>query len=375
MTVPRNPEGHLPVGGGEPEPERTDMSSPDFHPASERLEARAAGELAPDEARALDAHLQVCARCRSEVEGWTLLLGELRDLPARAPAPDFVARVMAQVDVDRVRQGAQRPPLASRLVERLGDPVFGIVRRLRQPHRHPADRRSDGTSRLGGPSRHLTPAGIQDYLEGALAAHVRSRVDAHLATCTACSGEVAQWSEVFLQLEALPALAPREGFRDRVMAQVQVEAVAIAAARQPLTPWQRASEGLARLARRLLPTTRRGWILAGGLAAAPTLGVVAVVASVVLNPLVSFPDLLTFFRWRALDAVGSLGSGLLSLLTENPLTFALLELLAGAAQASPLALGGAFALTAALVGTATLVVYRNLIAPSLTGETHVQPTS
>lgn len=375
MTGPRNPGGPPSVGEGEPEPERTSMSSPDFHPDSERLEARAAGELAPHEARALDAHLRVCARCRSEVEGWSLLLGELRELPDRPPAPDFAARVMARVDVERVRQGAERPPLLARLTERLGDPVFGVVRRLRPPRRLPAGIRTDGTTLQTGSPRHLTPTGIQDYLEGTLAARTRSRVDAHLATCTACSAEMGSWSGFFRQIEALPTLAPRNDFADRVMARVQVEAVASAVARQQRSPWERASQGLARVAHRLLPTSRRGWILAGGVTAAPTLGVVAVVAAVVLNPLVSFPDLFTFLRWRGVEAVGSLGRGVLTVLAENPVTFALFELFTGVAQASPLALGGAFALAVALVGTATLVVYRNLFAPSLTGETHAQPTS
>jgi hypothetical protein len=279
------------------------------------------------------------------------------------------------VDVERVRQGAERPPLLARLTERLGDPVFGVVRRLRPPRRLPAETRADGTSRQIGSPRHLTPTGIQDYVEGTLAARTRSRVDAHLATCTACSSEVGSWSRFFRQIEALPTLAPRDDFADRVMARVQVEAVAAAAAQQQHSAWQRASRGLAQVADRLLPTSRRGWVLAGGLTAAPTLGVLAVVASVVLNPLVSFLDLFTFARWRIAEAVGTLGRGLFTVLAENPVTYTLLELLTGAAQASPLALGGAFALAAALVGTATLVVYRNLFAPSHTGETHVQPTS
>lgn len=351
------------------------MSTPDLHPDSERLEARAAGELAPNEARALDAHLRVCARCRAEVEGWSLLLGELRELPDQAPAPDFAARVMARIDVERIRKGAERPPLLARLTESLGDPVFGVVRRLRPPRRLPAEPRADGTSRQIAAPRHLTPTGIQDYVEGTLAARTRSRVDAHLATCTACSTEVGSWSRFFHLIEGLPTLAPRDDFADRVMARVQVGAVAKAVSFQQRTARQRASQGLAWMADRLLPTSRRGWILAGGLTAAPTLGVVAVVASVVLNPLVSFLDLFTFLRWQTVAAVGNLGRGLFTVLTENPVAYTLFELFTGVAQASPLALGGAFALAAALVGTATLVVYRNLFAPSNTGETHVQLTS
>jgi anti-sigma factor RsiW len=382
MSVPRNPDRRRNVGRGEPEPERTPMSSLHSHPDSERLEARAAGELAPEEARALDAHLEVCGRCRAEVEGWTLLLAELDALPQQAPRADFAARVMAQVDVERVRQGAIRPSLATRLVEGLGDPVFGALRRLRRHRRAeagspaPAGAPAHGAhAGSAGSIRHLTPAGIQDYLEGALAARIRTRVDAHLALCPDCSGEVESWSLLFRDIEALPELSPSAGFADRVMDRVQVQAVAAVTARQQVPLTTRVGQRVARGFERIRPRTRRGWFMAGSLAAAPSLGVVAVVASILLSPLLSFPDLLIFFRWRAFDAVGSLGGRVLATLTETPVLYATWEALSGLSQASPFALLAAFAFATALVATATFVVYRNLIAPSLMGETHAQPTS
>jgi anti-sigma factor RsiW len=372
MSDPRNPDRRPNVGQDEPEPERTPMSSLHFHPDSERLEARAAGELAPEEARALDAHLEVCGRCRAEMEGWTLVLAELDALPERAPTPDFAARVMAQVDVERVRQGAVRPSLATRLAEGLGDPVFGALRRLRR-HR----RAETGTPAPGSPGsiRHLTPGGIQDYLEGALAARIRTRVDAHLAFCPDCSGEVESWSSLFRTIEALPELSPSAEFADRVMDRVQVQAVAAVTARQQTPLTSRVGQRVARGLDRIRPRTRRGWLMAGSLAAAPTFGVVAAVAAIVLSPLLSFPDLLIFFQWRAFDAFGSLAGSASATLAETPVLYATWEALSGLSQASPLALLAAFTFGAVLVATATFVVYRNLIAPSLMGETHAQPTS
>ncbi|TVP44691.1 MAG: hypothetical protein EA350_11005 [Gemmatimonadales bacterium] len=382
MSGPRNPETPPNVGGGDPEPERTSMSSLQSHPDSERLEARAAGELAPQEAQALDAHLEVCGRCRAELEGWTLLLAELGSLPERAPTPDFAARVMAQVDVERVRQGAVRPSPLARLVEGLGDPVFSALRRLRRHRRAEVRHPATGAAPAGGANtgasgstRHLTPGGIQDYLEGALAARIRARVDAHLAMCPGCSGEVAGWRVLFRDIEALPRISPAAGFADRVMDRVRVEAVAEVTARQQVPLATRVGQRVARGLDRIRPRSRRGWLVAGGLAAAPTFGVVAVVASVVLSPLLSFPDLLIFFQWRVFAVAGALGGRVLATLAETPLLHATWEALSGLSQAPPVALLAAFALAAALVATASLVVYRNLIAPSLMGETHAQPTA
>ncbi|CAN5671100.1 hypothetical protein BH23GEM11_BH23GEM11_02410 [soil metagenome] len=368
------------------------MSSLHSHPASERLEARAAGELAPEEAGALDAHLEVCGRCRAEMEGWALLITELGALRQRAPAPNFAARVMEKVDVERVRQGAARPSLATRLAEGLGDPVFGALRRLRGQRRAEVGIPTPGSAAgpaLGtagsraagspGTIRHLTPGGIQDYLEGALAARIHTRVDAHLALCPDCSGEVANWASLFRGIEALPELSPGPGFADRVMDRVQVQAVATVTAQQqvPLASrvGRRVARGLASGLDRIRPRSRRGWLVAGGLAAAPTFGLVAVVASIVLSPLLSLPDLLIFFQWRAFDVVGSMGGRVLAALTETPLLYAGWEALSGLSQVSTIALLAAFTLAAALVATATFVVYRNLIAPSLMGQTHAQPTS
>ncbi len=371
----RNPGDPESVGMGEPRnEERTAMAFPNGHPESARLEAKAAGELAPDEARLVEAHLASCARCRSEVEGWELLFSELDGLPAPGPSPDFAARVMAQVEI--------RPPLAHRLADRF----YGTLRSLRTLRARPAPASATGEG-VPGPRgleplpgvRHLTPSGIQDYLDGLLAARVRHRVEAHVATCGACRTEVEGWKVLVTGLEALAPVAPPAGFADRVMARVQVAAVArvtqAQSARERASLGTRLAARVAEGAGRLLPSTRRGWLVAGGVAIAPAAGVVAAIAAVVLHPLLTFGDLFTFFRWRALDAVGGVGAAAMSRLVESPIVHTLVEALSALVQASPAALGGAATLAVVLLGTATLVVYRNLIAPSLTGEAHAQRTS
>jgi anti-sigma factor RsiW len=350
------------------------------HPPGARLEAYAAGELEAAQREAMELHLAGCARCRSEAEGWALLFGELEALPERGPDTDFSARVMAEIQDLTVPDPASRPvpvvpqvsgirSLVGRASDRAGDLLWGAARALRRPGR------SAGPADSG--VRHLTPSGIQDYLEGRLAARTEVRVREHLAHCPDCTGGIESWSLVLARLDALPRLAPAADFADRVMAQVQVEAVAAVAARTTRAAPQGASLGtrMAAAARRLLPSTRRGWILAGGVAAAPTVGLVALVAAVVGNPMVGAGDLLTFLGWRATDLLGSLATAALAFFTETRLAGALWQALLGLAQASPLALAALFLGAMACLASASVVVYRNLYRPQPRGETHVQALS
>jgi anti-sigma factor RsiW len=355
----RNPDPLSSVGKGEPEhEERTAMAFPTGHPESARLEARAAGELAPDEARLLDAHLVGCARCRAELEGWELLLAELGSLPAHAPTPGFAARVMEQVEV--------RPPL----VRRLADRGYGILRSLGLL---PGRGSRAAVPGLASGVRHLTSGGLQDYLDGLLAPTVTARVESHLVACSSCRQELDAWTGLVARIESLPPLAPMAGFSDRVMVQVQVAAVA-RVANHVRTRGSLAARTLA-AAGRLLPSTRKGWALAGGVAIAPAIGLVAAAAAVVLHPFVSVSDLVTFLGWQAMDTAGAAGSWLTSTFLESALAYPLFEAARALVSASPAALAGGFTLGAALVATAGLVLYRNVIGPSLTGDTHVQSTS
>ncbi len=365
MPAPR-PPSHGPTSG---------------HPSGERLEAFAAGEVHGAMAREVEGHLAGCARCRAEVEGWTLLFGDLASLPERGPSGDFVGRVMAEIEGLTQPEPARRPlpvpthasglkGLADRVRDGAGDLLWGGVRALRRPRAAPAAPGGAGT-------RHLTPAGIQDFIEGQLAARTEVRVLDHLAGCPDCSNQVEGWSVVLARLDALPRLAPRPGFADAVMARVEVQAVAAVAARQARAPAWAAALGSRVLAgaSRLVPVTRRGWVAAGTLMAMPTVGLLALVAAVVTNPVVGFGDLVTFLGWRVTDALGGLAAGTLALFTETRLAAALWQALFAFVQASPLALSLFFLLTMGTVAAAAVVVYRNLYRPHEAGETHVQALS
>lgn len=65
------------------------------------LEEYLSGTLNPAAQREIDAHLQSCDPCRSEIRSMqdvSELFGSLRVEEAAAPAPEFYARVMQQVD-------------------------------------------------------------------------------------------------------------------------------------------------------------------------------------------------------------------------------------------------------------------------------------
>lgn len=355
------------------------------HPPGARLEAFAAGELRGEVAREVEGHLAGCARCRAEVEGWTLLFGDLSTLPERSPSGEFVGRVMAEIQDLTQPEPAHRPAppspspsglraLVDGIRDGAGDLFWGGIRALRGPKRLPAPALREGQPGGSGIVRHLTPTGIQDFLEGQLAPRTELRVREHLSDCTDCSGQVEAWSLVMARLDALPRLAPRPEFADAVMARVEVQAVAAVAAREARTrSWVGALGAWALSgASRLVPSTRRGWIAAGTLVAMPTLGLVVLVAAVVSNPVVGMGDLVTFLGWRIIDALGSLAAGTLALFTETRLAAALWQALLAFVQASPLALSLFFLLTTGGVAAATFVVYRNLYRPHDAGEPHVQ---
>ena len=72
---------------------------------------------------------------------------------------------------------------------------------------------------------------------------------AHVRSCIPCAGELERASKVLSMLDTLPDFAPRAGFADRVMSDVQV-----------FEPWHAAAMGSIR---KFVPATHTGRIAAG----------------------------------------------------------------------------------------------------------------
>jgi anti-sigma factor RsiW len=66
--------------------------------------------------------------------------------------------------------------------------------------------------------RHLSAEALQALLEGQLPAGERLAMEEHLAACVSCAGDLAAWTSLFEDLDALTRLTPSEGFAQRVMA-------------------------------------------------------------------------------------------------------------------------------------------------------------
>ncbi len=307
------------------------------HLSAEEVQALLEGRLPDREQGAIRAHVDACARCASEVQAWQTLMEELNELPALAPSELFAERVMAQAPVKK--------SLLSRTWSRLRE----------------GRRTASGTTAAG---RHPGPAILQEYVEGFVSGRRRARVEAHLAACDACRDETEEWDAIFLGLSSLPRLAPSSSFTDEVMARVRLPAVAPAATEAPV--WTRALEAAAGL----LPSTSRGWTLAGAFAAVPATAIVAAVAFLLTHPLLTVTDLTAFVWWRGAELLSggfawAGGWALDQAVTHHLLGVGQLALNAPGAAAATLV--AAWALTAG----ALWVLYRNLYRPSDTAASHV----
>ncbi|MBX3132244.1 MAG: hypothetical protein KF689_02500 [Gemmatimonadaceae bacterium] len=153
--------------------------------------------------------------------------------------------------------------------------------------------------------RHLLPQEL-DLLVDSDAGFGLAPLKAHVETCPECSAQLATLQGIAGQLDALPHFAPRHGFADRVMTQVQV-----------IEPWHVA---LADSARRLIPETTGMRVLAAAAA-----GIAATTVSGTALWLAFRMDLLGWSAGAALEqggrgawgaigatvraAVGALGDG------------------------------------------------------------------
>lgn len=319
--------------------ERDSVSTfePDGHLTPTSAQALADGVLEGDEARAAEAHVETCARCRAEVEGWDLLFSELGRLEGYEPGPEFADRVLAGVHIPR----PEALPWAARVLGWLG---LGEGRRAS--------------------ARHLGPTGFQEYLEELVPARQRARMEAHVEGCSRCGRELEAWRTLLSGLESLPTFEPSSGFVDRVMAHVRVrEAAAPAMTLEPA----RIAARIAGWVRRVLPGTRKGWAVASGVALAPAVAVGTILFAVFSHPLLTPTSLAAFLWWKVGDLVRGTGAWIFDGVVDSTAAFHAVSAVDAVATSPVLAAGGAL-LLASLMVAASWILYRNLIsAPPVDG--------
>ena len=295
------------------------------HLVSEQIQELLDQELTPEEEASVQEHLAVCTRCQSEVDSWGLLFSNLAGLPELDPSPAFLQEVL------------QKAPVW----EPLGKRAHGWLAARKTNRREEA---------------HIPAGSIQDFLENLLPVQPAGRMEAHLASCGSCGEEVQEWKNLFGSFQPLGHFAPKSGFAERVMAQVLVPApVPLPAGRWSSLPG-RALVG----ARSLLPKTRHGWAVVGGVASAPTITMAALIYLVFSRPLLTPGTFGSYVLWKASALVDTLVATVSTGVLESAVLFRAYSLFEPLTQ-SPFLLGfGGLAFS--LISAGSLwVLYRNLI--------------
>lgn len=291
------------------------------HLSAEQMQALLDGDLPRPEALRMEAHVDECARCRSEFSAWQALFDDLGELPALTPSPVFRGRILEALPA----QGSAR----------------GRARRA-----------AEATAVAGD---HIPPGRLQDYLETSLGARLAARVDAHLDTCAVCRSELAELRKVSQALDTLTQFEPSPEFGLKVMAAWRVEQM-VQVAMAPTTRWGH----LSAWARSRAPSTRQGWAAVMGVATAPAVVFALLVQSIFSSPLVTLGNLAAFARLKMADLATALGGRIAPSLQATGL-----DGLAGTALdllSSPAVAAGAATVASGLTFAALWVVYRSLIA-------------
>jgi hypothetical protein len=137
-------------------------------------------------------------------------------------------------------------------------------------------------------SAHLPAEILEQLAEGSLPPAEASNAATHVQACGRCFAELEGYKTLFTMLERLPRFAPSAAFSDAVMARVQIATQ---------------ESRLAALLRRLMPTTRRGWALIGFVVTAPATPVLALIAWLITQPLLTPSTLWQFGMIRTQSAV------------------------------------------------------------------------
>ncbi len=295
------------------------------HLTSEQIQEFLDRQLTRDEEALVKEHLAACVECQCEVETWGLLFSDLGTLPELDPSPVFLQEVLRKAPV--------REPV--------GDRARGWLA-ARKARKHD--------------EAHIPTGSIQDYLENLLPAQPAARLETHLSSCASCRSSVQGWRKLLGSLPALEHFAPGSGFSERVMAQVMVPAPVPIQARGFSSLPGRAMAW----ARRVLPQTRHGWAVAGGVASAPTITMVALVYLVFSRPLLTPGAFGSYLSWKASTLFNSLVSTVSSLVMESGTLSRFLSILEPIAR-SPFLLGVGGLVFSLVSACALWVLYRNLI--------------
>lgn len=122
------------------------------------------------------------------------------------------------------------------------------------------------------PMAHLPAPILEQLAEETLAPAEARDARIHLEVCGRCAAAFESHQQLFALLGELPRFAPSLAFNDAVMARVQIR--------------HRESAVFAWL-KRLMPKSRRGWILIGAAVTAPAMPLFALIAWILSQPLLS----------------------------------------------------------------------------------------
>lgn len=298
------------------------------HPSPDEIQDYLEGELSARQEAWVRGHLDVCARCREEVQDWKVLFHDLADLAELAPGDGFSEGVLARLGP------APAPALRGRWWS------LGLLRRWEA-------------------GRHLSHSAFQEYLEGRLGRRAQARADAHLAACSTCRVKMTAWQRLWRKLAGLEHFAPRPGFADSVLLHLRAQAVESGGSvRYPAA----ASARWARGAQSLLPLSPRSWAVAGGVAMVPALLVASLAWEIFSHPLVSIEATVTYLTWKASSALAAALAAAGGGPAGNLLLAMLYALFQGATQAPWLIGAGSFFFSASCAGSAWLL-YRHLTSP------------
>ena len=151
---------------------------------------------------------------------------------------------------------------------------------------------------------------------------------------------------------------PSGGFAERVMAQVLMPAPVPVRSRT----WRSVPKRALAWTRSLLPETRHGWAVAGGIASAPTITMAALIYMVFSRPLLTPENLGSYLLFKASTISDTLMAFVSSLVSQNATLGRWISFWEPVAQ-SPMLLGlGGLAFSLLSAG-ALWVLYRNLLVP------------